>query len=304
MFKEDYSFYSEYYLSGNNLFSFNDLTYDFDNINNDNSGLNNESNLYFLPPSIPLNENLNDNNNRTETPSDNNKENNFIDISNRVTNDITDNRIACLIKKDLIFNIKKEKRAKLGRKRKNQVYINKENTHSRSKADNIITKVKRNVNDNNLDLVNTALSISDNKYLKGIRLKKIDMSLITVSKKEENLELLKKPLKEILSSKLSTKYKTNFDPDYNKKQIDKILKHNDEELNSILNKNFLDMIHLYVNPNKEDNIFKYFKRIDKDLEKFKKDNVDDSYIKSYAKIANSFEDKIKAIYSRRKRKIN
>ena len=288
----------------NNSFTFNDFHNTFENMSDDYFDVNNEPNIFFSESKISSPVNLNNNKITEIIPSDNMKEFNYIELSNKSTNEKTNNKISCIVKKEKIFNIKKEKNSKQGRKRKNQAYINNEYTHTKDKTDNVLTKIKRNVNDNSQDLINIALSHSKNEKLKAIRLKKIDTSLITVSKKEENLNLLKMPLKEILSYKVSKKFTINYDPDYNKKQINKILKENDKELNNILNKDFLQMIQLYANPITEDNIFKYFRRIDEDIDKFKKDNVDDNYIKLYEDTANKFEDKIKAIFPRRKRKIN
>ena len=63
------------------------------------------------------------------------------------------------------------------------------------------------------------------------------------------------------------------------------------------------MIELYTNKIREDNIFKYFRRIDKDLEEFRNEGADEEYIKLYTSIANEFEDNIKRIFTREKRKI-
>jgi hypothetical protein len=122
--------------------------------------------------------------------------------------------------KEKIFYIKKEKKSLLGRKTKNQINSN-DNTHTKKKRDNIITKIKRNIYNHSLELINLLLKESKNNKIKGIELKKIDNSFIMVYKKEENLNLLNLTIKEILSSKISTKC-INLTKDYNKDYIKKL----------------------------------------------------------------------------------
>ena len=77
---------------------------------------------------------------------------------------------------------------------------------------------KRNAYYNSLDCLNYKLSKSKNKNLKSIKLKKIDNSVIIVSKKEENQDLFKTELKDLFSNNISKKYKHD-NPDYNKKKL-------------------------------------------------------------------------------------
>lgn len=292
-FNNSFLYRNEY---NNNSFIFNDL----DNLNYE---LSNEKNLFFVDFETPMRKNENVQQNGESLPSDinNNKINHDEgDFTKRSTISKTDNRLECLIKKkEKIFYIEKTRR--LGRHKKDQIYNKNESTHTKDKSDNIKTKVKRNAKNNCVDLVNIALSKSNNKKLNGIRLKKVKNPLVIAYKKEENEKLLKLSVEELLSSEISDKYKT-LPKDYNKKQIEKIKKENDEELNSILKKNFLEMIELYTNKIREDNIFKYFRRIDKDLEEFRNEGVDEEYIKLYTTIANEFEDNIKKIFPRKQRK--
>ena len=87
----------------------------------------------------------------------------------------------------------------VGRNRKDKKY-NKENQHDKFETTNVMTRVKRNVGNNSLDLLNTSLEKSENPRLQNIRLCKIDKSVIEVCKKEKNLDLLKTPLKDLFSS--------------------------------------------------------------------------------------------------------
>ena len=166
-----------------------------------------------------------------------------------------------------------------------------------------MTRVKRNVGNNSLDLLNTSLEKSENPRLQNIRLCKIDKSVIEVCKKEKNLDLLKTPLKDLFSSKLSIKYK-HYDENYNKKQIDKILKENDPKLNEILNKTVEDMVNIYAQKNVEDDIYRDFRRIEDDkndlLELYEDDGIE--YYHKYEYIAKNLKAIILKRNSRESRK--
>ena len=204
-------------------------------------------------------------------------------------------------KKEIIFKIMKCKK-KVGRNRKDKKY-NKENQHDKFEINNVITRVKRNVTNNSRDLLNTLLEESENPRLKDIRLCKIDKSIIEVCKKEKNVDLLKTKLKDLFSSKLSIKYK-HFDENYNKKQIDKILKENDPKLNEVLNKTVEDMVNIYVQKNVENNMYKDFRRIEDDkidlLELYEDDGME--YYHKYEYIAKNLKTIILKRNSRESRK--
>ena len=204
-------------------------------------------------------------------------------------------------KKEIIFKIMKCKK-NVGRNRKDKKY-NKENQHDKFETTNVMTRVKRNVGNNSLDLLNTSLEKSENPRLQNIRLCKIDKSVIEVCKKEKNLDLLKTPLKDLFSSKLSIKYK-HYDENYNKKQIDKILKENDPKLNEILNKTVEDMVNIYAQKNVEDDIYRDFRRIEDDkndlLELYEDDGIE--YYHKYEYIAKNLKAIILKRNSRESRK--
>ena len=206
------------------------------------------------------------------------------------------------IKRGKIFEIKKEKKTFLGRKRKNlwPNIFDSDKTHTKNKKDDIFTKLKRNTYNNSLKSVNYRLKKSKNKNLNYIELKKIDNSVIIVSKKEENQELLKTELKDLFSNPISKKYKYNK-LDYNKIAIKYILKQNDKEINNYLKKTFGDMMEVYVDKNKE-NIEGFTKL--KDDKKFFDKNKDVEYIKLFKDFASNYEEIINNIFPRRKRKKN
>ena len=203
-------------------------------------------------------------------------------------------------KKEIIFEINKVKKSKKGRKRKNQAII-KDKTHTKYKKDNIIIKIKRNLYNHSLEFVNTLLKNSNNNKINNIRLRKNDNSIIIASKIEKNKYLFETPIKDILSTKLSSKY-IHLNEDYNKDKINFIIKQNNKIINEFLNKTFKEILNLYREDKKENDNYKDFKRLNDDLLKFKKDNEDENYMNLYQKITKDFETVIAHIYPRRERK--
>ena len=200
-------------------------------------------------------------------------------------------------KKEIIFEIKK---VKTGRKRKNQIII-KDKTHTKFKKDNIIIKIKRNLYNHSLKFVNVLLKKSNDNKINKIKLCKNDNSIIIASKKEKNLSLFKTPIKDILSTKLSSKY-IHLHEDYNKDKINFIIKQNNKEINEFLNKTFEDILNLYRKDKDDNDIYKDFKRLNDDIEKFKMENEDENYIDLYKEITNDFENVIDRIFPRKERK--
>ena len=97
------------------------------------------------------------------------------------------------------------------------------------------------MNKNEFKHINLKLSKSKIPKLNKIQLVKIDTSIITVSKKQDNLELLNKKMKDILPSKISSKH-LYLEEDYNKKQIEFILQQNNEDINYELNITFREIL--------------------------------------------------------------
>jgi hypothetical protein len=266
--------------------------------------LEEKNNLYCLEPQQPIghagNEiQFNSNQKRmTDKPA---KEMNLIKNSRtKTTNDITLLPNKSLKRKEKIFGIQIVGKNLLGRKRIGQDY-SKENIHTKYGDDNIRNKVKRNYHNNYLKNLNLQLSKSKNPNLNKIELKKIDNSTIIVSKKEENLELLDKKIKDTLSSKISSRY-LYLKEDYNKKQIEFIMQQNDKDINYALNLTNREVLDIYCNNKKDNPFFKGFKTLDDDLEKLKNKGNDSSYIKLYKYTAKNFEQIVNDKEPRRKRK--
>ena len=212
--------------------------------------------------------------------------------------------------KEKIFYIKKEsKKPLLGRKRKNTLPIvntgndndtDNDKVHTKHKKDDMLTKLKRNSYNNSLYSFNYNLRQSNNEKINTIKLKKIDNSVIIVSKKEENQQLFKTKLKDLFSNKISKKYNDKYHKsDYNEKMIKYILQQNEPKINYLLEKTYGDMIEIYVDKNKE--VINGFTKL-KDDKKFLEKNNDKDYIRLFTEFGYNYENNIDKIYPRRKRK--
>ena len=227
--------------------------------------------------------------------------NNFTPNENtKSTGEKTDNKIIYK-KKGSIFLIKKVNKL-LGWKRKNNKNNknNRINSHNKKYKDNLIMKIKRNLYNNSLKLINSIISKSTNKKLKKMKLKKIIGKILSVSKKEDNLKLLDITLKQLLSNKIARKFKS-LKSNYNEEIINYIFFKNEKKLIYILNKTLREILNIYIEKNVEDSIFKNFKRLKDDIEKYEK-NESKEYIDSYEYTAINFEKIINNIDPRKRRK--
>lgn len=163
------------------------------------------------------------------------------------------------ISKKIEINISNTKDVKRGRKKKNKNILNK--THDKMCADNIIKKIKSKLFKIILNFLNKVLNV-DNQN----KLVKLDYSLINEIKRESELNLLDKPLKEIFSLNISTKYKAKS-AKYNKLIIDKII-NNELPLNSdyqtkvfVLNITYGDFIECFTHKKNIEDLNNSFKNI-------------------------------------------
>ena len=205
-----------------------------------------------------------------------------------------------LSSKMLLFDITKHK--KCGRKKKDRTckkdvcFV-----HTKYRADNIIMKIKVNASNNYLDHLNFMLKNSKNNHINRIRLRKVDCSIIKVYSKNKNLDLLDKKISDIISGKITKKFK-NCDSLYNKKKIDLIFQKGDAEIINALNKTFRHLLELYCSKRTDIYLFKDFKKLENEIEKFKENDEDENYIQKYIEIANNFEETIKSIKPRKPKK--
>ena len=116
-------------------------------------------------------------------------------------------------------------RIKRGRKKKES---NKKGVHNKYTEDNITKRIKNNVCDFILQFLNSEIQkiFSNKKML----LKKINPKQSKINKADENKSFIYKTLKDIYSNNISNKYK-NFELEYNKKIIDKLMRENNLEIN-------------------------------------------------------------------------
>ena len=207
-----------------------------------------------------------------------------------------------------IFEVKKEKKTLLGRRKRNRIYLN-EAGHNKFEKKDVLTKIKKRAYNSFLEFINKNIKISKDEEIKKrkIKLRKVDNSVIEVSSKIDNLELINMKMEDILSAALSNNHK-KIDKNYNKNAIDFILKRKDEKLITTLNKSFEHVIRIYAGDLRDKN-FDGFKTIEDEVKKIKdnpKDDLEMEYIKTYTKFAKNFKRAYQDIDERcsKKKKIN
>ena len=215
----------------------------------------------------------------------NNIENNKIENNNIENNENNENNG---IYKTIEYKIQEIKENKiLGRKTKNS---DKEGRHNKFSDDNLVRKVKCTLLDIITIFINSLLKeIDKNKTdnSKKRELLKMNQGQIVSSKADYNKEFLKKPLKDILSDKISTKY-TKYDPLHNKNIIDSLLNDENEELRllfyNIFNMTFLDCLE-HFRGSKYNCLLEGLQKLDDICEKFK----EPEYIKAFKHYVTDFE---------------
>ena len=117
--------------------------------------------------------------------------------------------------KKVEINIQNGKINKRGRKKEKNSQLNK--IHDNMSPDNIIKKIKSKIFKCILNFLNKVLNLdNENKLLK------LDYAYVNTLKREDEINLLDKTLREIFSLNISSKFKTK-PADYNEIIIDKIL---------------------------------------------------------------------------------
>jgi hypothetical protein len=194
------------------------------------------------------------------------------------------------------YPIFRTEKTTIGRRKKDRIYLNKAK-HTRSEKKNVLTRNKKASYNNFLDYFNKEIKNTKDKEIQKekIELKKITNSVIGVCSKEDNLDLLKLPMKDILSNPLMKKFK-RIDKNYNKNSINFILGRKDEKLISLLNKNFESVIRVFAGDLK-DKDFDGFKTIEDEIEEIK-ENIKENpcleleeteYIKTYRYYAKNYK---------------
>jgi hypothetical protein len=169
----------------------------------------------------------------------------------------------------------KNKKMKCGRKSLNSSDIS-EGNHKKECPDNIIKKIKAFLFSRVIKYVQEYININKIDMKEKIKLLTLDYKIVNKLEKKFNLEILKEPLKDLISRTISSKYKNHQDTQgkyFNKKIIKKVLdeEKNNDKINSLLNMSFGQWIDIFTyKKNWEYNI--QFKGIKHFLEKIQKNN--------------------------------
>ena len=139
--------------------------------------------------------------------------------------------------------IKEEK--VLGRKRKDD---NQEGNHTRNDVDNIMKKCKNTLFHNVIEYVALIVNSLKSDQKEEFLLLKLSYEYIDILKKDNELALFKMKLKDLVSLDISSKYSLSEDKEFNKKNINKILKEerDNEVLINLLNMRFGDWIDVFT----------------------------------------------------------
>ena len=177
-----------------------------------------------------------------------------------------------------IFEITKNSKIKVGRKRKNSVPGN----HNKYSPDNLIRKMKS-------KLFSALLFIINSSQKGKSTLFKLKQEIIKDTGILNNRSLLKSKLKYVFANEISSKY-INYGLDHNKKIIEKIYKEKkDLKTISILERTFLDGLEHF----RGSKYFNEFKGLEaeysKIIQEFKDKNESEEYINSFKEIVNNFE---------------
>ena len=200
---------------------------------------------------------------------------------------------------------KQNKDAKYGRKKQEKKNNGEKGNHNRYSEDNIIRKIK--------SFFGKSIYKYINKSLKDSKILKLEIDINKNLKRDLNIKLFKKTLKEIYSeSKISNKY-INEKPEHNRDLIKKIYLENKEiEVIKILNLTYLEAFNIFrgkLNENllkkiegidildnhKFEDITSLLDKIKKEEEKNKNGDIEkyiNDVINLCKKFENWFEDKI------------
>ena len=172
--------------------------------------------------------------------------------------------------------IKEEK--VLGRKRKDD---NQEGNHTRNDVDNIMKKCKNTLFHNVIEYVALVVNSLKSDKKEEFLLLNLSYEYIDILKKDNELALFKMKLKDLVSLDISSKYSLCEDKEFNKKNINKILKEerDNEVLINLLNMRFGDWIDVFTLKKKIE-IEPKFKGLEKALKEIS-DKNDEEYFSRF-----------------------
>ena len=193
----------------------------------------------------------------------------------------------------------------MGRKKKgdNLNYDNEnKKIHNKMKPDNMRLKFKRGFINFLIDFINKLINGSS-KLKRKRKIKKLKSIFVNTIKKDLNLKMLDLTAGEFLSREICEKCK-KIDKDHNKKVINYIYSVNDTNIIEVLNKSIRELMIIFCSDKKEDNIFKYFKRLNNYVQDILigKKNENELYITEFIHHAKNFEEEYKKIDGRKENK--
>ena len=177
-----------------------------------------------------------------------------------------------------IIKEEKEEEKFLGRKRKDD---NKKGNHTRNDVDNIMKKCKNTLFHNVIEYVALVVNSLKSDKKEEFLLLNLSYEYIDILKKDNELALFKMKLKDLVSLDISSKYSLIEDKEFNKKNINKILKEerDNELLINLLNMRFGDWIDVFTLKKKIE-IEPKFKGLEKALKEIS-DKNDEEYFSRF-----------------------
>jgi hypothetical protein len=177
-----------------------------------------------------------------------------------------------------IIKEEKDEEKFLGRKRKDD---NKKGNHTRNDVDNIMKKCKNTLFHNVIEYVALIVNSLKSDKKEEFLLLNLSYEYIDILKKDNELALFKMKLKELVSLDISSKYSLIEDKEFNKKNINKILKEerDNEVLINLLNMRFGDWIDVFTLKKKIE-IEPKFKGLEKALKEIS-DKNDEEYFSRF-----------------------
>ena len=195
---------------------------------------------------------------------------------------------------------KKNKKKKLGRRKKGEKYNNEEKVHSKKDPDNMKIKFKKLFFKKLINCLNDKLSKSKNQKLKKLRFKKLNAEYTKDLKKDLNIEMLNLSASVVLSKDIADKYKI-IKKDHNKKLIKLIYEENEQILITILDKTIRELIESFCSNTKDDLILENYRLCDC-IDDISKKEKDDDYITKFTNEAKNFETNLEKIFGRKSKK--
>ena len=177
-----------------------------------------------------------------------------------------------------IIKEEKDEEKFLGRKRKDD---NKKGNHTRNDVDNIMKKCKNTLFHNVIEYVALIVNSLKSEQKEEFLLLNLSYEYIDILKKDNELALFKMKLKDLVSLDISSKYSLIEDKEFNKKNINKILKEerDNELLINLLNMTFGDWIDVFTLKKKIE-IEPKFKGLEKALKEIS-DKNDEEYFSRF-----------------------